>query len=158
MRISHLSTAVLMVYLSWLLKVRAFVADYGPHNSNCCWIEWVMKLKCDVCPRSHWLHPTVYSSRFAALTIRGPCILQRMRLMLSQPRSLIVSHNLVLRSRVKTVYPHLLRLLALIFNREIKNHYIFHMLFSETALTHWGLMTQIWADYPCQSLYRYVCR
>ena len=68
----------------------------------------------------------VYSTRFAALAIRGPRILRPTRLMFSQPMRLSVSHNLVLSGRVKNVDRHLLRFLTLMFsNKEETDQYIY---------------------------------
>ena len=93
----------------------------------------------------------VYKPRFAALAICGPRILRPTRLMTSQPRSFLSSHNLVLSGRVKTVHSHLLCFLTLIFNNKVKKNsqYILHLLFPETALTHWGSVTHICADHLC---------
>ena len=122
------------------LKDRAFAAHCGPRNSNRGWIEWVVRLKCGATawtarPRLLSTHSrvaprAVYSTRFAALAIRGPPILRPTRLMFSQPMSLLVSHNLVLSGRVKNVNRHLLRFLTLMFNNKVKtDQYIFHLLF-----------------------------
>ena len=68
----------------------------------------------------------VYSTRFAALAIRGPRILRPTRLMFSHPMSLLISHNLVLSGRVKNVYRHLLRFLTLMFSNAVEtDQYIF---------------------------------
>ena len=90
----------------------------------------------------------VYSTRFAALAIRGPRILRPMRLMFSKPMSLLVSHNLILSGRVKNVYRHL-HFLTLMFSNKVEtDQYIFHLLF----------LRHICADCLCHSLHRYACR
>ena len=91
----------------------------------------------------------VYSTRFAALAVRGPRILRPTRLMFSQPMSLLVSHNLALSGRVKNVYRHLLHFLTLMFSNKVEtDQYIFHLLFLRHKC----------ADYLCHSLHRYACR
>ena len=91
----------------------------------------------------------VYSTRFAALAVRGPRILRPTRLMFSQPMSFLVSRNLVLCGRVKNVYRHLLHFLTSMFSNKVEtDQYIFYKLF----------LRHICADYLCHSLHRYACR
>ena len=103
-----------------------------------------MRLKCGATAWTAWprrvASRAVYSTRFAALAIRGPHILRTTRLMVSQPMSLLVSHNLVLSGRVKNVYRHLLHFLTLMLSNEVEtDQYIFHLLFQR----------HICADYLC---------
>ena len=101
----------------------------------------------------------VYSTRFAALTIRDRRILRPTRLMLSQSMRFLISHNLVLSGRVTTIFHHLLCVLILTFSNKVKtNQHILYLLFYETALTHWGLLTHMCAVYPRHSLHGYICR
>ena len=141
------------------LKDRAFAADCGPRNSNRGWIELVVRLKCGATawtarPRLLSTHSrvtsrAVYSTRFAALAVRGPRILRPTRLMSSQPMSPLVSRNLVLSGRVKNVYRHLLHFLTLMLSNKVEtDQYIFHLLF----------LRHICADYLCHSLHIYACR
>ena len=106
-----------------------------------------MRLKCGATawtarPRllsTHWwvASRAVYSTRFAALAVRGPRILRPTRLMFSQPMSFLVSRNLVLCGRVKNVYRHLLHFLTLMFSNKVEtDQYIFSRYF-------WGIYVPI---------------
>ena len=130
---------------SVIRKAKSFAADCGPPNSDRGWIEWVVRLKCGdtawtARPRLLSTHlrvasRAVYSTRVAALSIRGPRILRPTCLMFSQPMSLLVSHNLVLGCRVKNVYRHLLCFLTLMFSNKVKNRSIyFSFAISETYM------------------------
>ena len=157
-----------LVYSKWMskslqdifqpLRDRAFAADCGPRNSNRSWIEWVVRLKCGATawtarPRLLSTHSrvasrAVYSTRFAALAVRGPRILWPTRLMFSQPMSFLVSPNLVLCGKVKNVYRHLLHFLTLMFSNKVEtDQYIFYKLF----------LRHLCADYLSHSLHRYAC-